>query len=188
MSCSAIVLCGGLGRRVGGADKGRLPWGNTTLVESVLERIRPQVDDIVISANRHRDWYAGLGYTVVGDSRPDFQGPLAGLEAGIPHCSHSDILVVCCDTPELPTELVSRLLAPLADPKVDVSFARTAGQDHYLASVIRQRLGAGITHYLDSGERSVRGWHKHLRVAPVDFSDCNEAFLNVNELESKNPP
>jgi molybdopterin-guanine dinucleotide biosynthesis protein A len=186
MNCSAIVLCGGLGRRVGGVDKGRLPWGGSTLVENVLARIAPQVDDIVISANRSRDWYEGLGYPVIADRRPGFQGPLAGLEAALPVCRHALTLVVCCDTPDLPDDLLERLVGPLEDPSVDVCFASDGERDHYLVAVLRTSLRASLTRYLDGDRRSVRGWYAELHCATADFSAQPSALRNINR--PGNPP
>lgn len=191
MNCSAIVLCGGLGRRVGRVDKGRLPWNGSTLVESVLGRIAPQVDDIVISANRNRDWYESLGYPVIADQRAGFQGPLAGLEAALPLCGHALTLAVCCDMPELPCDLLARMIGPLEDPAVDVCYATDGEHEHYLVAVLRTSLHASLTRYLDGGQRSVRGWYRELRCSTADFSRQPSAFRNINQRcslpETKNP-
>ena len=192
MICSGIILSGGRGRRAGGADKGRLPYADSTLVEQVLERITPQVDDITLSANRNLEWYKTLGVAVVGDERADYQGPLAGLEAALPLCQHSLVLLVACDTPLLPTDLAARLQAPLTDGNIDLSYASANGRDHYLAAVIRTELLPGLRDYLDRGGRSVRGWYGELRTACVNFDDRASAFANFNSPnpgpETTNPP
>jgi molybdopterin-guanine dinucleotide biosynthesis protein A len=180
MVCSGILLCGGRGRRAGGVDKGRLPYAGHTLAEQVLCRISPQVDDVVVSANRNLDWYGTLGHPVVRDCRADFQGPLAGLEAALPLCSHEAVLVVCCDMPELPRDLVTRLVEPLKDSGVDLCFAHDGERDHYLVALLRRSLLEHLGNYLDSGGRSVRGWYRQLRCRTVDFNEERAAFLNIN--------
>lgn len=180
MACSAIVLCGGRGSRAGGEDKGLLPWCNSSLVEHVLARVADQVDDIVISANRNRDRYRELGFPVVGDLLADYQGPLAGLQAALKSCRHETVFVTACDTPQLPEDVVSRLLAPLAS--CDVSYAWDGEREHYLVAVLHRELVTSLSSYLATGKRSVRGWYDTLRCRRVDFSDCPEAFMNINQI------
>lgn len=180
MACSAIVLCGGRGSRAGGKDKGLLPWGNSSLVEEVLARVAGQVDDIVISANRNRDRYEALGYPVIDDVLPDYQGPLAGLQAALGSCRHPTVFVTACDTPRLPEDVVARLLAPLEH--CDISFAWDGEREHYLVAALHRRLASSLSSYLAAGNRSVRGWYDTLRCERVDFSDTPDAFLNINQL------
>lgn len=180
MACSAIILCGGRGSRVGGEDKGLLPYGNTSLVEQVVARLANQVDDIVISANRNRGRYEELGYPVVGDLLADYQGPLAGVQAALAVCRHDVVFVTACDTPRLPGDVVARLLSTLQF--CDVSYAWDGKRDHYLVAALHRGLQSSLASYLEEGGRSVRGWYHSLRCQRVDFSDRPDAFLNINQL------
>jgi molybdenum cofactor guanylyltransferase len=180
MMVSAIVLCGGRGLRAGGVDKGLLPWGQSTLVKTVLERLAPQVDDIVISANRNIDQYGSLGYPVVSDQLIDYQGPLAGIAAAMEKCQHSIIIVAPCDMPKLPGDLVERLLPPLEQQRASVSFAHDGEREQYLLAAIRADSAADLRQYLQEGGRSVRGWYARLANCAVDFSDSRAAFANLN--------
>lgn len=84
MLVTALVLCGGRGSRMGGVDKPLEHFQGRPLVAHVLGRIAPQVQGrVIISANRHAEVYAGFGYPVLADGLSDFQGPLAGLLAGL---------------------------------------------------------------------------------------------------------
>ena len=74
---SGIVLAGGLGRRMGGVDKGLQPLHGKAMVEHVLARLAPQVDEIVINANQNLEIYRAFGYRVVSDEIGGFAGPLA---------------------------------------------------------------------------------------------------------------
>ena len=106
---SGIVLAGGLGRRMGGVDKGLQPLRGKAMVEHVLARLAPQVDDIVINANQNLERYGALGHRVVSDRVGGFAGPLAGLHAGLEAISHPLAVTVPCD------ELMRKLL-PRASP------------------------------------------------------------------------
>src|SRR5690348_8984616 len=58
---TGAVLAGGLGRRLGGVDKGFLPVAGRPMIERVLACLVPQVDKILINANRHKTEYARYG-------------------------------------------------------------------------------------------------------------------------------
>lgn len=128
MRVTALVLCGGRGSRMGGVDKPLELFQGRPLVHHVLERIAPQVQGrVVISANRHQAVYERLGYPVLADSLSDFQGPLAGMLAGMTFLRTSQgqagdtaavegdewVLCVSGDSPWLPVDLLQRLAAPL---------------------------------------------------------------------------
>ena len=180
MPCSAIILCGGRGARVGGVDKGLLQYRGSTLVERVLDRIAPQADEIIISANRNREQYESLGHQVVGDKLDDYQGPLAGLQAALPGCKHESVLVVACDMPQLPADLSQRLLPPLE--ACQLTYAWDGEREQYLVAALHRSLMASLEAYLASGGRSVHGWYSSLDCRSVDFSHSPEAFHNINQL------
>lgn len=182
MNVSGIILSGGRGRRAGGADKGLLPWAHHTRIEAVLQILRPQLQDIVISANRNLDQYQALGLSVVGDDLDDYQGPLAGIAACLPHCQYQLAVVVPCDSPELPSDLVARLLQPLADESIDLSYVFDGVRGQFLFAAIRQRCATSLAEYLNAGERSVQGWIAGRSSCTVDFSDQAQRFANHNEL------
>src|SRR5919108_422575 len=108
---SGIVLAGGLGRRMGGVDKGLQLLHGRPMIAHVLARLAPQVDDIVINANQNHERYAAFGHRVVPDEIGGFAGPLAGLHAGLRAVSHPLAVTVPCDSPFLPEDLVARLHA-----------------------------------------------------------------------------
>jgi molybdenum cofactor guanylyltransferase len=124
-----LVLAGGQGRRMGGIDKGLAPFHGRPLVAHVVERLRPQVERLLISANRNIEAYTAFG-EVVTDRVADFAGPLAGLDAGLHACAAPLLVTVPCDAPFLPADLVARLAAARAAADADVAIARTGTQVH----------------------------------------------------------
>jgi molybdopterin-guanine dinucleotide biosynthesis protein A len=179
---SGIVLAGGRGRRMGEVDKGWVELARRPLIQHVLDRFAPQVDDVVISANRSLERYHALGHTVVTDTLPDFAGPLAGLHAAIPHTRHELVVSVPCDCPRLPLDLVARLREALEAEQVDVAVARAGGQVHPVFCLCRRSVWGGLDAFLAAGERKVEAWYMRLRFAEVGFDDQPEAFQNVNAL------
>tara|TARA_R110000823_G_scaffold130015_16_gene258062 strand:- start:9130 stop:9711 length:582 start_codon:yes stop_codon:yes gene_type:complete len=179
---TGLILAGGAGRRVGHRDKGLLPWAGKPLIAHVCSRIRPQVSALIISCNRNRATYLKYASTTVTDGRTDFQGPLAGIEAALPEIETEYLLVVTCDMPQLPKDLASRLRGTmLANPALDACYAHDGERAQYLCTLIRHASLQTLPAFLDAGERAVHRWYLAKQVAEVDFSDCREAFRNLNE-------
>jgi molybdopterin-guanine dinucleotide biosynthesis protein A len=180
---TGVVLAGGLGRRMGNVDKGLQLLEGRPLIGWVLQRLAPQVREVFINANRNRETYATFGHRVIEDRIGGFAGPLAGLHSGLSEAHHALIISVPCDTPFLPEDLVSRLLAPLKDESVDLSVAKTGTQPHPVICLAHKRLLPHLAAFLDNGGRKVDAWYSSLNVAEVAFDDQPRAFSNINTLE-----
>jgi molybdopterin-guanine dinucleotide biosynthesis protein A len=177
---TGLVLAGGLGRRMGGVDKGLSLLDGEPLVEHILRRLAPQVGRLIINANQNHDIYAGFGYPVVGDRIEGHAGPLAGLEAGLAACTTPYLLTVPCDSPLLPADLVSRLAACLTAHKASIAVARTGEQLHPVFSLIRSDELPELQAFINAGGRRMEAWLRRLCWAPCPFDDCPEAFANIN--------
>ena len=177
---TGLVLAGGLGRRMGGVDKGLSLLDGETMVEHILRRLTPQVGRLIINANQNHDTYAGFGHPVVGDRIEGHAGPLAGLEAGLAACTTPYLLTVPCDSPFLPADLVSRLAETLAAHKASIAVARTGDQLHPVFSLIRSDELPDLQAFVNAGGRRMEAWLKRLCWAPCPFDDCPEAFANIN--------
>jgi molybdopterin-guanine dinucleotide biosynthesis protein A len=181
MSVSGIILAGGLGRRMGGVDKGLQPLRGKPMIEHVLARLAPQVDEIVINANQNLERYAAFGHRVVSDRISGFAGPLAGLHAGLEAISQPLAVTVPCDSPFLPADLVSRLRQHLGSN--DLAVAKTGDQAHPVFALVRRSVAENLQMFLAGGGRKIDAWYAALRVVEVQFDDEADAFRNINTLE-----
>jgi molybdopterin-guanine dinucleotide biosynthesis protein A len=150
-NCEGLLLCGGAGRRVGGLDKGLLPFAGTTAAEAVLAVLMPHCERVFISANRHLERYRDLAIgPVITDRRPGHAGPLAGLEAVAAATASDRLLVLPCDLPHLGRQVPETLLASLeSDGDLDAVYASAAGRHHYLVAALRTRALATVGDALD---------------------------------------
>ena len=180
---SGVILAGGLGRRMGGVDKGLQLLDGRPMVGWVIERLAPQIDELRINTNQNRAAYESFGYPVFADDVPDFAGPLAGLHAALQRASHPLVVTAPCDSPFLPDDLVVRLYAGLTEKGADLAVARTFEQVHPVFCLCRRELLAGLADYLAGGGRRVDRWHSSLNVAIVSFDDEAEAFRNINTAD-----
>ncbi|KAA3649918.1 MAG: molybdenum cofactor guanylyltransferase [Proteobacteria bacterium] len=182
---SGLVLAGGLGSRMGGADKGLVMLDGRPMVDHVLARLHPQVDALLINANRNTDIYARFGIPVLADRQAGFVGPLAGLDAGLHHLGEADGWVVTspCDSPFVPRDLVARLMAGAEAAGADVAIVRADGQLQPVFLLAHTRTAGALQAYLAAGERKIDRWVFTQKHAIVDFDDCPEAFANINTAD-----
>ncbi len=171
---------------MGGRDKGLIPLHGRALIEYVLERISPQCDTVLININRHQETYEKFGYRLIEDSLAGGLGPLAGLLTAL-EVSHSDyVLSVPCDTPQLPLDLVARMLDSLKQQQADVCTVDDGKRLHPVIMLVKRTLAANLRHYLESGKRKVHDWFYSMEYCTADFSDQPNAFININTPEQLN--
>jgi len=191
---TGLILAGGRASRMQHLDKGLQLLDGRTLVEHVAERLGPQVDCVAINANRHLQDYAKFGFPVWTDREFDvavtdesqFQGPLAGVETGLFHCSTPYLLTVPCDSPFLPQNLALALWTALREQNADIAVACTGDANNARLQPVFCLMPANclkqIQEYLRAGGRRMDGWYGNFRVARVYFPDAAE-FRNINTLE-----
>jgi molybdenum cofactor guanylyltransferase len=180
-SITGLVLAGGQGRRMGGVDKGLQLLRGKPMAQWAIERLAPQVAELLINCNQNLEAYARFGRRLVPDEIGGFAGPLAGLHAGLKAASHPLIVTVPCDSPFLPDDLVSRLKNHLADK--DLAVAKTGDQPHPVFSLVRKDVLPSLEAFLAGGGRKIDAWYASLRTIEVSFDDEADAFRNINTLE-----
>ncbi len=185
MQITGLILAGGRGSRMGSIDKGLAPLGGQPMVQHVIERLRPQVQELLINANQNLAAYAAWGVPVWPDTMPDFAGPLAGLQTGLMHCTTPYLVTAPCDSPFLPLDLVQQLANALqaqdADLAVAVTGAGPSRQPHPVFCLAKVSLLPHLTDFLQGGGRKVDRWYSSLRVAEVHFAE-ESAFRNINTM------
>lgn len=180
---TAIILSGGRATRMGGLEKGLVLLQKKPLISHVIARLTPQVDEILINANRELTSYQALNLPILQDEIPDFIGPLAGFSLGLQHCKHDYLLTVPCDSPLLPLDLAERLLTAINLHHADIAVASSAGNAHPVFSLCKKSVLPSLLEFINQGNRKVSAWQKSQAYIEVDFNDCDDAFINLNTLE-----
>ena len=177
---TGVILAGGEARRMGGGDKGLVELRGKPLVEHALAALSPQVNTVIINANRNRERYAAYGYPVVADSREGYQGPLAGMLSCLEAAQTDFMVSVPCDSPLLPDDLVARLFRQLSDEQADISVAHNGERMQPVFALMPANLAPSMREFLDGGGRKIDRWFEGHRLALTDFSDKPECFRNIN--------
>ncbi len=202
---TALVLAGGRGTRMGGVDKGLVPFGDTPLALHAARRIAPQVATVALNANRHLETYRAWGFPVWPDTEPGQPGPLAGFLAGLMHCSTPWLLTLPCDSPLFPADLAIRLAAAATEAGAPLAMAAAPDPDALeggtaplrtqpVFCLMHVRLQGELERFLRSGGRRVQQWSRRHGCAIATFDqpqDNPRAFANANtpgELQALHQP
>lgn len=177
---SALVLAGGRATRMGGRDKGLIPLAGKPLVAHVIERLAPQVGQLLINANRHREDYAGFGHPVLADTLADYQGPLAGMLAGLEQIDTALLLTAPCDSPLPPLDYAERMLAARREADAEIAVATDGERWQPVFCLLGRELATSLEAFLAAGDRKIDRWFASHRTVAVNFSDQPQAFANIN--------
>lgn len=194
---TGLVLAGGRATRMGGMDKGLQRFAGTPLAQHAAQRLGAQVGSVAINANRHLDAYQAFGYPVwpdtpftgqQRDASEDWQGPLAGMCAGLSRCTTAWLATVPCDSPLFPLDLVLRLSEAAAAPGVQavmaaVAMPEQAPRTQPVFTLLHVDLLPSLIQYLADGGRKTGEWLRKEACSVVDFDNALQAFANANTLD-----
>lgn len=183
MRIVGAILAGGSGRRMGGGDKCLLELGVRPMLDTLLERLRPQVSAVAINANGDPRRFAEWGLPVIGDRGG--AGPLAGVLAAMAWAADgagaSHLLTVAGDTPFLPPDFAALLSGSIDGPDV-IAVAESPGGRHPVAALWPISLAAGLARHLAEGDFRVGSFIDRHAVRAVRFEGTEgiDPFFNVN--------
>ncbi|MDM8344746.1 molybdenum cofactor guanylyltransferase MobA [Pseudochrobactrum sp. sp1633] len=188
-----LILAGGSSQRLGGGDKSLRPLGEHSILHQVCARLKPQTDQIVISANSDPAFFASFSYPVINDGKWLNSGPLAGILAGCHYarthgCSH--VMSVAGDTPFFPPDLLQRLAqaraAAPASTKETIVFARSDFGAHPTFALWPVAIAHSLENWFsETKRRSIRVFAANHNVSYADFSETDkisglDPFFNIN--------
>lgn len=181
---TGLILAGGRAERMGGRDKGLLPLAGEPLIAHGIRRLKPQVAEVVISANRNLETYRAQGCRVISDD-PEmrFWGPLAGMLAGMRVMKTPWLLTAPCDSPLLPPDYAARMWAALTREQATAAVAMGKGRWQPVFALLSVDLREDLAAWLATGEGGVSRWLQRQQPALVDFADGPALFHNVNAPE-----
>lgn len=166
-----------------GADKGFVQLAGRPLIAHVLDRLEPQVDRVLISANGDPARFAGLGRPVVADARA--QGPLSGVLAALTLAAAqgaTHLVSTPVDTPFLPGDLVPQLLLAAEGSPQGLALASDATGDHPATAIWPVGLAPALAAFLAGGQARITRFADAHLAARAHFPDPR-AFLNLNTPE-----
>jgi molybdenum cofactor guanylyltransferase len=187
---TGVVLAGGRGSRMGGADKGLQNFNGLPLALHTLMRLQVQVGEVMINANRNLGAYEAFGVPVWPDVLGDYPGPLAGFLTALERCETGWLVTVPCDTPLFPQDFVARLAQAAQESGAEIAMAAAREEDGQVRPqpvfcLMRVELMESLVKFTQSGGRKIDAWTAQHQTAVVTFDqprDDARAFFNANTL------
>jgi molybdopterin-guanine dinucleotide biosynthesis protein A len=185
-----VILAGGLARRMGGGDKPMREVAGRTILQRVIDRMKPQCSSLILNANGDPARFASFGLTVVPDDVPDFAGPLAGILAALDWTAQNRpeteyVVSAAADCPFLPRDLVARFHAFRREEDAKLCVARSGGQTHPVIGLWSVSLRHDLRKALvDEDCRKIDRWTARHALATVDWPTAPlDPFFNANTPE-----
>lgn len=190
-STLGVVLAGGRSQRMAGGNKSLMPFGQATLLEQVIARAQPQVNQLVVNYNGDSETLPKLGLPVLRDDTAGkgpaaYLGPLAGIISAMAWAKHQDsghewLATFAVDTPFVPDNFVEQCLATAQDSGVEVVYASSGGRNHYAMAVWRIALLPHLEQLIISGERALESVLAASQAKPCEFNTASpDPFFNIN--------
>ena len=182
---AGLVLAGGQSRRMGGRDKSFVELDGKPLIQHVIDRAGPQVATLAINTNSNDPQYAALGLPIIPDVVEGFQGPLAGIHAGLKWLQGQPdrdwLATFACDTPFVPTDCVDRLWKSVQGEDSQAAIAEWHNKRHPTVGLWSKELLPKAEHWLQAGNRMLMAFADDVPVQSVDFSSYSgDPFININ--------
>jgi molybdenum cofactor guanylyltransferase len=178
---TGVILAGGRNSRMGGQHKALLQWRQRSFLTHIVERLQPQVEQLVINSNQAQ-LFTEFKLPIVADPFAEQRGPLAGMLAGLNYSKTPLTLFVPCDNPQLSPLLRIRMQTALQSTGADVAYAEVGVDQHYLYALMRTELRDDVQRFLQTGATAVRRWYAELHCCRVAFDDQATNFDNINSV------
>lgn len=176
---TGVILCGGRGARLSGLDKPLIELGNQRIVDCMIDRMREQVGDIILSCSRNVALYEAIGHRVVVDGEPS-EGPLAGLHESFSYVETEWVLTTPGDIPFISRTLVDKLQMDAERRGVAVPVVQ--GQQQNLCLLLDTKHRESLTNFYLNGGRAVKQWLAQCEIPATESSELALDFLNVNTM------
>ncbi|MDT8406453.1 MAG: molybdenum cofactor guanylyltransferase MobA [Methylococcales bacterium] len=183
VNVTGVILAGGRGSRMGGADKGWIDYQGRPLIEHALSALHPVASKMIISANRNIAAYQALCAQVVTDLDSHFQGPLAGILAALMQIDTDYALIIPCDAPHItPTALRQLFVELQANPALNLTIASDGIRLQPVFMALRTSVTTDLETFLASGQRKLMSWAHSQHHAVIPF-DNPKLFVNLNSAD-----
>ena len=176
MNILGAIIAGGKSKRMG-SEKALVKLGPKTLIVRVIDRLIPQVEDIVINANGDTKRFEFLEFDIIPDIETEIDTPLAGIHSALTYAveeGYDAVVTVPSDSPFLPHDLVRKLAG------TKPAFANSKGQDHFLTGFWPVALLPHLTKEIHTSNR-VQDWVFKINATKVNWrADDYDPFMNIN--------
>jgi len=180
---TAVILAGGMARRMRGQDKGLVKFKGVPMIARIIDQIKHQCAHIVINANRNIAQYEQFRLPVFSDDIQDHQGPLSGMHTALRKTNTEWIITLPCDSPFVSDQYVSRMTQSVTSTHQKLAVALYHDRLQPVYALIHHDLESSLGAFLKTGGRKIDHWYSKHDFATVNMDNLPETFFNINTLE-----
>jgi molybdopterin-guanine dinucleotide biosynthesis protein A len=153
------------------------------MIQHVIDHLKPLCSQILISANT--DEYNQFGYRVIPDIVMDI-GPAGGLVSCLPHSLNRKNIILSCDLPYTPTELLESLLEFAGE--FDITILKSETYLQPLCAVYSKDILDTLRVLVREGHHSLQFLVRQFKINIIEQKhipdiDLIRALRNINSLE-----
>jgi molybdopterin-guanine dinucleotide biosynthesis protein A len=186
ISCTGVILSGGLNTRFDGVNKALVSVGGRLIIDRLLEVFSDIFDDIILVTN-HPEQFLKWDIMIVTDVI-DLRSSLTGIHTGLFYASNPYAFFSACDTPFLKKELVEILLENV-EPKIDIVMPETAAGFEPLCAVYSKRCLMPAEDHLKANKLKIQWALRSSRIKHIAENQLRQvdpelrSFFNINTPE-----
>jgi len=181
----AIIMIGGQSKRMGGGIKSLLEFNNKNIFDRIIERIKPQIKNIIINCNIEKNGFTKYKLPIIKDIKEGYLGPLAGIHSAMKWVIHNApeiewIITLPGDTPFIPKDLIFQFQNKISS-NLKIILAKSNKKVHPIIGAWHTSLFIDLDRQLDLGTRKILDWTDNYT---IDFINYNyqkyDPFFNIN--------
>lgn len=186
---TGAILSGGHNRRMNGAIKALLPFGEGTILNRIAAEMgRVCTDRFVVAANEEQVLELEIsGERIVRDLSPG-KGPLAGLQAAFTYSKTEWVWISAGDMPFASASAASFMLRRLINSSVQAVIPDIGGRLHPLQAVYQVSCLRKVAYNLSEGRYRMMDWLQEIHTATVTEAEWLDAGINLRFVENLNTP
>jgi molybdopterin-guanine dinucleotide biosynthesis protein A len=177
---AGIVLAGGKSQRIG-SDKAFLKIGDKTVLDIILDKIKPLFPEIIISVKNPANYLEIKGVRVVSDMLP-LNSALVGIYSALRYTLNPYAFVIACDMPMAGSELIKHLLKNRKG--YDVVIPESEHGLEPLCAVYSKKCIKAMEQIMQKDNFKIIDFFPLVKVKTIKPSEIkkfgNNSFLNLN--------
>lgn len=187
----ALVMIGGQSIRMGRGNKSFVEFNNKKIFDKILERIKPQIENIIINCNDEEEKLKKYKLPIIKDIKKGYLGPLAGIHSAMNWIVTNEpqiewLVTLPGDTPFIPKDLISSFKNKISS-KSKIILAQSNYKTHPIIGAWHISLLSSLDSKLDEGVRKIMAWAKLHHIDYINYSiKSYDPFFNINTIEDIN--
>ncbi len=176
-SMAAVILAGGLGRRMHGENKAFMTIQGRSFLDHILESLGGLLP-VYLSVDEGKP-YLQTGIPLIEDKYPGI-GPMGGICSAMQECPEDALFIAACDMPFLRKETAEKLISAYQESPGKITLAWQGGRWHPLFAIWPKSVLPALLEEIRRKEYSFRKLVDTQEVQYVILEEHDRSVVNLN--------